>query len=143
MRRCLFALLVARAWAQPGSMSMHPIDFDGDGDIDIVKSSPIGLVWLENHGNDAEWETHVIHVHQHIKDAVIESKKARKFEHLMKGTGPFAQEFEPSAEAEEEEEEEVVLSVDGSIALGGDEDIDGDDAPTPAPKMYVEQHSEL
>ena len=29
---------------------MHPIDFDGDGDIDIVKSSPIGIVWLENHG---------------------------------------------------------------------------------------------
>ena len=122
MRRCLFALLVARAWAQPGSMSMHPIDFDGDGDIDIVKSSPIGLVWLENHGNDAEWETHVIHVHQHIKDAVIESKKARKFEHLMKGTGPYAQEFEPSAEAEEEEE-------DGGAALPMDMDCMADFAP--------------
>ena len=33
-----------------GASSMHPIDFDGDGDIDIVKSSPIGIVWLENHG---------------------------------------------------------------------------------------------
>ena len=32
-----------------GASSMHPIDFDGDGDIDIVKSSPIGIVWLENH----------------------------------------------------------------------------------------------
>ena len=43
------ALLPARMHGQ-GASSMHPIDFDGDGDIDIVKSSPIGIVWLENHG---------------------------------------------------------------------------------------------
>ena len=43
------ALLPARIHGQ-GASSMHPIDFDGDGDIDIVKSSPIGIVWLENHG---------------------------------------------------------------------------------------------
>ena len=43
------ALLPARIDGQ-GASSMHPIDFDGDGDIDIVKSSPIGIVWLENHG---------------------------------------------------------------------------------------------
>ena len=43
------ALLPARIQGQ-GASSMHPIDFDGDGDIDIVKSSPIGIVWLENHG---------------------------------------------------------------------------------------------
>ena len=44
------ALLPARIDGQGASSSMHPIDFDGDGDIDIVKSSPIGIVWLENHG---------------------------------------------------------------------------------------------
>ena len=53
MRRSIVALaaalLPARIHGQ-GASSMHPIDFDGDGDIDIVKSSPIGIVWLENHG---------------------------------------------------------------------------------------------
>jgi len=142
LRALVGSLLLWRAWCQPGSSSMHPIDFDGDGDIDIVKSSPIGLIWLENHGNDAEWETHVISLNQNIKDAVIEHKKARKFTELMEGKGAFAQDFVETF-AEEEEEEEVVLSVDGSVAIGGDDDIDGDDAPTPSPKLYAELHSEL
>ena len=67
--------------------SMHPIDFDGDGDIDIVKSSPIGIVWLENHGVDKEWETHIISLNQNIKDAVAAHKRHRKFVDVMEGRG--------------------------------------------------------
>ena len=66
---------------------MHPIDFDGDGDIDIVKSSPIGIVWLENHGVDKEWETHIISLNQNIKDAVAAHKRHRKFVDVMEGRG--------------------------------------------------------
>ena len=53
MRRIVVALaaaLLPTLMNGQGASSMHPIDFDGDGDIDIVKSSPIGIVWLENHG---------------------------------------------------------------------------------------------
>ena len=46
----LAAALLPTLMNGQGASSMHPIDFDGDGDIDIVKSSPIGIVWLENHG---------------------------------------------------------------------------------------------
>ena len=70
-----------------GASSMHPIDFDGDGDIDIVKSSPIGIVWLENHGVDKEWETHIISLNQNIKDAVAAHKRHRKFVDVMEGRG--------------------------------------------------------
>ena len=55
MRRSIVAVAVALLPTLingQGASSMHPIDFDGDGDIDIVKSSPIGIVWLENHGVD-------------------------------------------------------------------------------------------
>ena len=80
------ALLPARIHGQ-GASSMHPIDFDGDGDIDIVKSSPIGIVWLENHGVDKEWETHIISLNQNIKDAVAAHKRHRKFVDVMEGRG--------------------------------------------------------
>ena len=80
------ALLPARMHGQ-GASSMHPIDFDGDGDIDIVKSSPIGIVWLENHGVDKEWETHIISLNQNIKDAVAAHKRHRKFVDVMEGRG--------------------------------------------------------
>ena len=80
------ALLPALMEAQ-GASSMHPIDFDGDGDIDIVKSSPIGIVWLENHGVDKEWETHIISLNQNIKDAVAAHKRHRKFVDVMEGRG--------------------------------------------------------
>jgi len=80
------ALLPARIAGQ-GASSMHPIDFDGDGDIDIVKSSPIGIVWLENHGVDKEWETHIISLNQNIKDAVAAHKRHRKFVDVMEGRG--------------------------------------------------------
>ncbi|CAH0376216.1 unnamed protein product [Pelagomonas calceolata] len=70
-----------------GASSMHPIDFDGDGDIDIVKSSPIGIIWLENHGVDKEWETHIISLNQNIKDAVAAHKRHRKFVDVMEGRG--------------------------------------------------------
>ena len=54
MRRSIVAALAAALLPTlingQGASSMHPIDFDGDGDIDIVKSSPIGIIWLENHG---------------------------------------------------------------------------------------------
>ena len=70
-----------------GASSMHPIDFDGDGDIDIVKSSPIGIVWLENHGVDKEWETHIISLNQNIKDAVAAHKRHRRFVDVMEGRG--------------------------------------------------------
>lgn len=132
-----FSALLEVVQCQPGSSSMHPIDFDGDGDVDIVKSSPIGLIWLENHGTDEEWETHVISLNQNIKDAVIAHKKQKKFIEVMEGTQSFV-------ETEEELEEEVVISVDQSISIGGDDDIDGDDGPAPVPKMYAEiDHSEL
>ena len=80
------ALLPARIHGQ-GASSMHPIDFDGDGDIDIVKSSPIGIVWLENHGVDKEWETHIISLNQNIKDAVAAHKRHRRFVDVMEGRG--------------------------------------------------------
>ena len=80
------ALLPARMHGQ-GASSMHPIDFDGDGDIDIVKSSPIGIVWLENHGVDKEWETHIISLNQNIKDAVAAHKRHRRFVDVMEGRG--------------------------------------------------------
>ena len=80
------ALLPALMEAQ-GASSMHPIDFDGDGDIDIVKSSPIGIVWLENHGVDKEWETHIISLNQNIKDAVAAHKRHRRFVDVMEGRG--------------------------------------------------------
>ena len=86
------ALLPARMHGQ-GASSMHPIDFDGDGDIDIVKSSPIGIVWLENHGVDKEWETHIISLNQNIKDAVAAHKRHRKFVDVMEGRGVGARDL--------------------------------------------------
>ena len=91
MRRSIVAALAAALLPTlingQGASSMHPIDFDGDGDIDIVKSSPIGIVWLENHGVDKEWETHIISLNQNIKDAVAAHKRHRKFVDVMEGRG--------------------------------------------------------
>ena len=90
MRRIVVALaaaLLPTLMNGQGASSMHPIDFDGDGDIDIVKSSPIGIVWLENHGVDKEWETHIISLNQNIKDAVAAHKRHRKFVDVMEGRG--------------------------------------------------------
>ena len=99
-----------------GASSMHPIDFDGDGDIDIVKSSPIGIVWLENHGVDKEWETHIISLNQNIKDAVAAHKRHRKFVDVMEGRGV-------GAVSSLSDEPPVVVAgapEDVSVDVGGD-----------------------
>ena len=109
------ALLPARIHGQ-GASSMHPIDFDGDGDIDIVKSSPIGIVWLENHGVDKEWETHIISLNQNIKDAVAAHKRHRKFVDVMEGRGV-------GAVSSLSDEPPVVVAgapEDVSVDVGGD-----------------------
>ena len=88
--RWLLSLALLRTVAAQGASAMHPIDFDGDGDIDIVKSSPIGIVWLENHGTGREWETHIISLNQDIKDAVLAHKRRRRFVDVMEGRRPFS-----------------------------------------------------
>ena len=120
------ALLPARMHGQ-GASSMHPIDFDGDGDIDIVKSSPIGIVWLENHGVDKEWETHIISLNQNIKDAVAAHKRHRKFVDVMEGRG-----VAPVSSFSDEPPVVVAgASEDVSVDVGGE--VVGEKA------LYVEQ----
>ena len=109
------ALLPARMHGQ-GASSMHPIDFDGDGDIDIVKSSPIGIVWLENHGVDKEWETHIISLNQNIKDAVAAHKRHRKFVDVMEGRGVGA----VSSLSDEPPVVVAGASEDVSVDVGGE-----------------------
>ena len=110
-----------------GASSMHPIDFDGDGDIDIVKSSPIGIVWLENHGVDKEWETHIISLNQNIKDAVAAHKRHRKFVDVMEGRG-----VAPVSSFSDEPPVVVAgASEDVSVDVGGE--VVGEKA------LYVEQ----
>ncbi len=109
------ALLPARIHGQ-GASSMHPIDFDGDGDIDIVKSSPIGIVWLENHGVDKEWETHIISLNQNIKDAVAAHKRHRKFVDVMEGRGIGA----VSSLSDEPPVVVAGASEDASVDVGGE-----------------------
>ena len=120
------ALLPARIHGQ-GASSMHPIDFDGDGDIDIVKSSPIGIVWLENHGVDKEWETHIISLNQNIKDAVAAHKRHRKFVDVMEGRGAAP----VSVLADEPPVVVKGASEDVSVDVGGE--VVGEKA------LYVEQ----
>ena len=140
------AALLAPAAAQmgnqpppPGGASMYPIDFDGDGDVDIVKSSPIGIIWLENHGTDKEWETHIISLNQNIKDAVAAHKKDRKFINLMEGKVAECGEDDEAAE-DAEAEDAVVIKGEASLSIGGD---DGDDGRGPTPGVYAEQRAEL
>ena len=120
------ALLPARIHGQ-GASSMHPIDFDGDGDIDIVKSSPIGIVWLENHGVDKEWETHIISLNQNIKDAVAAHKRHRKFVDVMEGPGVGA------VSSLSDEPPVVVAGADDSIEVDVAGDVVGEEA------RYAEQ----
>ena len=120
------ALLPARIHGQ-GASSMHPIDFDGDGDIDIVKSSPIGIVWLENHGVDKEWETHIISLNQNIKDAVAAHKRHRKFVDVMEGRGVGA------VSSLSDEPPVVVAGASEDVTV----DVGGEVVEEPA--LYVEQ----
>ena len=120
------ALLPARIHGQ-GASSMHPIDFDGDGDIDIVKSSPIGIVWLENHGVDKEWETHIISLNQNIKDAVAAHKRHRRFVDVMEGRGVGA------VSSLSDEPPVVVAGADDSIEVDVAGDVVGEEA------RYAEQ----
>ena len=120
------ALLPARMHGQ-GASSMHPIDFDGDGDIDIVKSSPIGIVWLENHGVDKEWETHIISLNQNIKDAVAAHKRHRKFVDVMEGRGVGA------VSSLSDEPPVVVAGASEDVTVDVAGDVVGEQA------LYVEQ----
>ena len=120
------ALLPARIHGQ-GASSMHPIDFDGDGDIDIVKSSPIGIVWLENHGVDKEWETHIISLNQNIKDAVAAHKRHRKFVDVMEGRGVGA------VSSLSDEPPVVVAGASEDVTVDVAGDVVGEKA------LYVEQ----
>ena len=120
------ALLPARIHGQ-GASSMHPIDFDGDGDIDIVKSSPIGIVWLENHGVNKEWETHIISLNQNIKDAVAAHKRHRKFVDVMEGRGVGA------VSSLSDEPPVVVAGAPEDVSVDVAGDVVGEKA------LYVEQ----
>ena len=149
---CAAAALVGPARGQMGGApepqgggSMYPIDFDGDGDIDIVKSSPIGIIWLENHGTNEQWETHIISLNQNIKDAVAMHKREKKFIRAMEDVTPA--ECALDGEADEIVEEAVVLVGDSSISIGGGDDprVSVTGGPSPLPDLYAEAsaHAEL
>lgn len=108
----LFAF-IGVVWSQ-GASTIHPVDFDGDGDIDIVRSTAIGVVWMENLGNN-EWETHVISLSPAVQKSVDARKKEKIFLRAMEEKWSTLED-----EVVEEDEVEVVVSFESEVAIGGD-----------------------